>query len=153
MPWEVVYHAAEPADWKVGDMWPAPEWTNSDIIGERYRTVYSKSRPPLMVVVPSVHSTQGALFLVDRRGHASPKGEGWAVVINGPLVVGQRPDVTLMPSINCVGSYHGYIRNGIIADDCEGRKYPGIDARCPGKTETPRTERKKARRGFKQPGD
>ena len=31
--------------------------------------------------------------------------------------------VTVQPSINLPGQYHGYIQNGQITDDCEGRTY------------------------------
>ena len=42
-------------------------------------------------------------------------------------VTGEWPNATCTPSIACDqstgGTYHGWIQNGIITDDCEGRKY------------------------------
>lgn len=36
---------------------------------------------------------------------------------------GEPPDVNVIPSINYVGIYHGWVRNGWVTDDCEGRKF------------------------------
>ncbi len=35
---------------------------------------------------------------------------------------GDPPNVTVTPSINWVGMYHGHLQNGTLTDDCEGRK-------------------------------
>ena len=48
-------------------------------------------------------------------------GEKWSMV-------GTPPAITVSPSINCVGSYHGWIRAGVLTDDCEGRKFPQFPA-------------------------
>jgi len=55
-------------------------------------------------------------------GHSSgpdkgPKGPKWSVQ-------GVPPDITVSPSIHQVGYYHGFIQNGVITDDCEGKKFP-----------------------------
>ena len=36
---------------------------------------------------------------------------------------GEPPKVTAHPSINHVGQYHGFLKAGILTDDCEGRKF------------------------------
>ncbi len=38
---------------------------------------------------------------------------------------GEAPNVTAHPSINHVGQYHGWLKNGVLTDDCEGRTYKG----------------------------
>lgn len=38
-------------------------------------------------------------------------------------VTGELPKVTVSPSIHMVGIYHGYIRDGQITDDVDGRKF------------------------------
>jgi len=38
-------------------------------------------------------------------------------------VSGEWPSVTVAPSINCPGAYHGYITNGMVTDDVDGRKF------------------------------
>jgi hypothetical protein len=132
----------------VGSMWYAPhmlEGNRPEMFGlsQRYLTEIKPKRPPLIVKLPD-HTE----FCVDVRawdtvaapcdhkvndeqrtpdkcpycgGTGTKKvgrhyGEGW-------LVTGTEPLITLSPSINIVGSYHGWIQNGIITDDCEGRKY------------------------------
>ena len=37
---------------------------------------------------------------------------------------GEPPNVTATPSINHQGCYHGWLRDGVLTDDCEGRKFP-----------------------------
>jgi hypothetical protein len=36
---------------------------------------------------------------------------------------GDMPNVTATPSINFVGSYHGWVQGGVVTEDCEGRKF------------------------------
>ena len=48
-------------------------------------------------------------------------GERWSMV-------GTPPAISVSPSINCVGSYHGVIRDGVLSDDSEGRKFPQFPA-------------------------
>lgn len=36
---------------------------------------------------------------------------------------GEPPRVTATPSINHVGQYHGWLRDGVLTDDCEGRTF------------------------------
>lgn len=76
----------------------------------------------------------------DRRkvGAVWPYNRGWSVRLPGlhafwskriasdgkPWDVnGEPPNVTVSPSINLLGVWHGWIRNGVITDDCEGRRY------------------------------
>lgn len=83
-------------------------------------------------------------------GHWSgPDGKVWAVMLPGGLewiiyshsvqdangkrvegpkwnVQGTPPVITVQPSIDAKGRYHGHIADGIIGEDCEGRTYPGL---------------------------
>lgn len=123
MPWKIIYHDVEPEDYKIGDMWPDPGWAKSNIISEKYKRDSADKRPPLMIILPSIHYKDGDRFLIDRAASDDPEKKGWDVTIVGELKNGETPNITLSPSINCVGSYHGYIRNGEITDDCDGRRY------------------------------
>lgn len=40
--------------------------------------------------------------------------------------IGTPPDITLHPSVNSIGAYHGTIRNGVISEDTESRTFPGV---------------------------
>lgn len=41
-------------------------------------------------------------------------------------VSGEWPNVTVTPSINAPGQYHGFIQDGVLTDDCEGRTYDAL---------------------------
>lgn len=70
-------------------------------------------RLPLLVMLPNSN-----LFCVDSKcWNASGMYGGWSVN-------GEPPHITVSPSINIQRSYHGWIRDGIISDDCEGRVFP-----------------------------
>lgn len=125
MAWNITYHAQQPLNPQIGDMWPVPHWEDAVLISERYKADWAKKRPPLLVVLPDYNNKNNRdWFVVDRHASGDDAKMGWLVTIVGDLVDGQMPDITLEPSINCVGSYHGYIKHGVITDDCEGRVYP-----------------------------
>ena len=46
-----------------------------------------------------------------------PDGAGWTIT-------GEPPHLTAHPSINVIGAYHGWLKDGVLSDDCEGRHYP-----------------------------
>lgn len=75
---------------------------------------HNSGRPPLIVKLPG-----GLYFLIDGQCYSGAKGhyDGWKVS-------GKPPRITVKPSINFKGRYHGWLRDGVISDDCEGRKFP-----------------------------
>jgi hypothetical protein len=107
-------------DLKVGDMFYAPtneeDWGHTirfemKHLGEFY---YQNNvhRRPLFVILPGP-----AWFSID--GQARNAG----VFHDAWTVAGEAPNITVTPSINLNGTYHGFLQNGIISDDVEGRKY------------------------------
>lgn len=73
--------------------------------------------------------------------YTGPDGKVWCVMLPGGMewiiysyasgnpkskweVHGTVPNITVSPSIAQQGVYHGYIKGGVIAEDCEGRKFP-----------------------------
>lgn len=92
------------------DSWP---WYNADkeAIADYYYQ-HNTHRQPLFVILPD-HT----LFLLD--------GKCWkdGVKYGGWQVSGEAPNITVQPSININGFYHGFLQNGIISDDVEGRKF------------------------------
>ena len=128
MPWPIVlYESAEAAriagggSAQVGAMWPltrdVDEWcqTFAEEVAPRYLREHRHLRAPLVVKLPD-----GSWFNIDTRAYspdAGYHGDGWGCT-------GEAPNITLSPSINIVGRYHGWIQNGVITDDCEGRQFP-----------------------------
>lgn len=70
-----------------------------------------------------------------------PDGKVWCVMLPAGLewiiysyasgtpkqkwqVSGTPPNITVSPSISQVGYYHGFIKDGVITEDCDGRKFP-----------------------------
>ncbi len=128
-------------DLQVGDCFyyrdPGPEydWVNDalnlhwfrffckeDRLSENYKQQPRPARPPILVYLPG-----RSLFCVDGacwRTVPDPNGRGSRVeYYGGWTVTGSAELLTVSPSINCVGIYHGFITDGVITDDCEGRKY------------------------------
>jgi hypothetical protein len=111
----------------VGAMWPAPHVLDDGVWGgmlsPKYRRDWQPTRPPLFVKLPD-----GSEFCVDTCAYseAGYHGEGWTVT-------GNAPSITLSPSINVEGRYHGWIGcngapPGHITADCEGRQFPNARA-------------------------
>jgi len=105
---------------KIGDMKPGDMFYNSrileykplmDMLSPEYIRDWHGKRPPIQVMLPNNH-----LWCVDYK--FSGKENGWTVT-------GDAPNITTMPSINslCVNGYHGWLQNGILTDDIEGRTY------------------------------
>ena len=106
-------------DAQIGDCWYLPEHARAYFIehqsSRQYREEWADKRPPIVVQLPP-----GFPFFPDEF-YGRPENverNGWAVtgsIEDGSLV--------LSPSINCVGSYHGFIQNGLVSDDVEGRHF------------------------------
>lgn len=75
--------------------------------------------------------------------YAAPDGKVWCLKLPGDTewliysfssgpdrrkwdVHGTLPNITVHPSVNAEGYYHGWIKDGVISEDCEGRKFPGV---------------------------
>ncbi|MFA6046657.1 MAG: hypothetical protein WC718_16855 [Phycisphaerales bacterium] len=104
---------------QVGDMWFLPAMLNPEhgsfyldnILSAEYQRDWLGKRPPICVVLPGGH-----WFNVDSQASGAGDKHGWTVT-------GEAPNITVHPSINCVGTYHGWLRNGVLSDDCEGRRF------------------------------
>lgn len=110
---------------RVGDMWfddhklspDAPDWMRSDLSDE-YRRDWMGKRLPLIVAVPSLSNRRFGYRLVpiDERYTRPGETHGWTVT-------GAPPHITCAPSINAIGDWHGWLRDGVLSDDVEGRTY------------------------------
>jgi hypothetical protein len=101
----------------VGDMWylrlaPAELERRREQISAQY-FAENAHRPPLVVLLPG-----RIYFLVD--GKCFEPGRGW---YDGWQVSGEPPLISVSPSINIVGCYHGFLAAGVIGDDVDGRRF------------------------------
>jgi hypothetical protein len=83
------------------------------------------------VLIPWKDLPPGAMFY-DFDGELTVKLPGYHCAFrpfserdggNPWTVTGDAPNLTIHPSINAVGEYHGYIVNGVLSDDVDGRKF------------------------------
>lgn len=97
---------------QVGDMWWADMPEDTDHLSMLVCRVKHAGMRPLIVRLPG--PADFAIY-----------GPTWRDGVHGPGwdVVGDAPKVTVSPSINLVGVYHGYLRDGVITDDLDGHTY------------------------------
>ncbi len=100
---------------KPGDMWFTPAMLENGFamgyqLSDEYKRDWAGKRDPLWVILPS-----GTWFCVDSRT-TDGDGHGWTVT-------GEPPNITVDPSINAVGLYHGWLKDGVLSDDVEGRAF------------------------------
>ena len=124
MAWRLKLHEERPERPEIGDCWLAP-WLVAVETGPctgmlsdaclAQRAAGAMVRPPIVVRLPG-----GMDFCVDGPCY----GDGARLPASGWLVTGEPPDLTLEPSIDIRGTYHGWIKAGVITDDCEGRRFP-----------------------------
>lgn len=85
-----------------GAMWVA-EW-----LRDSSRVKPPAGGDPIMVKLPGGHD-----WCLD----SEASGGGYWVRSGTP------PHLEVHPSINVVGSYHGWLQGGVLTDDCEGRRF------------------------------
>lgn len=103
-----------PRNPNVGDMWIVPlEQAYRNALGVNYFRDWEGKRGVIVVYMPG-----GWHWLPDNMATSGGQrsGEGWKVT-------GEPPMITTSPSINAQGIYHGYIVNGVITDDVDGRRF------------------------------
>lgn len=85
-------------------------------LSRHYREHVASTRPPILVIVPTRQGGQIA-FCIDSHPTNDENG-AWTVDVDmASLVAGQKPDITVAPSIDCVGLYHGFLQAGVLTDD------------------------------------
>jgi len=87
----------------------------SSLLSDFYIQNWLGKRPPLTVVLPD-----GSHWCIDLKS-SLPNGQtGWGP---GWTITGDSLHLTASPSINCP-RYHGFLQNGVLTPDLEGRTYP-----------------------------
>lgn len=125
MPYEIIWHDMIPeGPWAPGWAIPLLHFPSKHFLEH-----VAATRPPITVIVPlrgdqaweaaNPGQTRGTSFCVDAHPTNDPDG-GWEVTIEGPMVDGERLLITVKPSINAVGIYHGWITDGVLSDDIGG---------------------------------
>lgn len=107
LPIGTMFHLPRNADM---NEWP---WylASKDRLSDLYHQ-HNSHRQPLFVVLP-----KHTLFVID--GKCWKNGESYG----GWTVTGEAPNITVNPSIDIGGSYHGFLVSGVISEDVEGRQF------------------------------
>lgn len=118
--WMGEFAELPPTDYVPGWTFFGGPWAKNRVASNEYKRFTYRKRAEICVILPDRrHPTErGYGFCVDSAFSNSPEGEGWYVECDPEkLRVGERPPLTVMPSINVEGVYHGFITDGIIHDD------------------------------------
>lgn len=89
-------------------------------LGANYLKLPEPRRAPIVIALPDLVNGKFQIWYPDEQAWSGTQGyhgDGW-------VVTGDLPKVSITPSINCVGSYHGWVKDGVISDDVEGRTIP-----------------------------
>lgn len=93
---------------QIGDMYFARHEVPEEFLSPEYIRDWKGKRKPLWVCLPYGGQIEGGWpFCVDSK--ATGKDIGWTVT-------GEAPKITVKPSINAVGDWHGWITDGVISD-------------------------------------
>ncbi|HET7559244.1 MAG TPA: hypothetical protein VFK80_04730 [Limnochordia bacterium] len=97
-----------------GDMW----FGEATRLSAQYERDWQGNRRPLFVMLPSGIATCVDWAYFGR--FETPDRQGWTVS-------GEPPNITVHPSIlinpDSPNGYHGWLRDGILSDDIDGRRY------------------------------
>lgn len=93
-------------EYQIGSCWKAPPLKPDYVLAPEWKT--SGRDYFIWIVLPSRD-----LFTPDRL--SSNNTSGWTVT-------GELPNISITPSIGSQ-SYHGFVQNGVLTDDLEGRTY------------------------------
>lgn len=112
MPIDCVWRGEPPkGPWKPGEC-----FFFGYALSKHYRENVEQIRRPISVVL-ATRDNYATPFCIDSHPTKKPD-EAWEVDIDlDSLIIGQKPNISVRPSINCVGLYHGYVTNGVIGDD------------------------------------
>lgn len=127
MSWPCRLVAADTSPKEVGDVWFT--WSLDgvdlcDVLSVEYTRDWAGVRPPVVIRLP------GPVDVCLDRQVDGEGGHGWTVR-------GVAPHLTVTPSVNIIGVYHGFIRDGFVTPDCQGRLYRPDGTPLPGRAHAP----------------
>lgn len=113
--WMGEFNELPPDPYVPGWMFFHGPWANSFHLSNHFKAFHD--RAPICVILPvASRPGYGTGFCIDSCPTDRPD-EHWEITISGMLVVGQKPSITVAPSIHCLGIYHGFMQDGVLTDD------------------------------------
>ena len=112
MPWTCHIVPLDKTPKEVGDVWLAPYLQGHRRLSPEYKTTWLGNRPPMVIRLPGPTD-----FCPDFC--ADDTNSGWQVQ-------GGAAGLSFIPSVNILGTWHGFVTRGEITDDLEGRTYDAM---------------------------
>lgn len=108
----------ERRDWEYG--WAfftdVGQWATAMDLSPHYMENVQPIRKPIVVLCPMQAgdgTLRGTPFCIDKL--STQKREPWDVTVDvDSLVLGQKPLITVHPSIHLIGTWHGWLQDGIL---------------------------------------
>lgn len=92
------------------------QWATAMDLSPHYMANVQPTRKPIVVMCPMespISKRWGTPFCIDKL--STQKREPWHVTVDlDTLVVGQKPLITVSPSIHIVGYWHGWLQEGVL---------------------------------------
>lgn len=109
--WMGDYEDMPEGEWSVGSAFFWDVFFNIDPKFDR------SVRKPIVVMCPTNFGTKWPMhatpFWIDSL--STEKKEPWAVTVDmDSLVIGQKPIITVSPSIHLIGIWHGWLQDGVL---------------------------------------
>jgi hypothetical protein len=83
-------------------------------LSAHYMANVASVRRPITVMLPA--AGHACSWCIDQHPTDSPDG-GWQVDVDlDSLIVGQKPRITVNPSMHAVGIWHGWLRDGVLTE-------------------------------------
>lgn len=133
MPWPLRFLDGEKpwTNGQIGDCWYYPNWDSEELLHQKirehflnhqasrqYKEQWADKRPPIIIRLPSGPASPDEFY---SRPENATERNGWTVT--GSIEDGS---LNVSPSVNIVGWFHGFIQNGQISDDVEGRTFTAV---------------------------
>lgn len=133
MPWPIRLLESRPTQPEIGDAWYSQEYLDMEKnhpcvqegvvvsrLSPQYHAEFSGKRLPIVIQFPA-----GRTLCIDSRFMSEAQGGYYG---NGWVITGEFPKITMRPSVNLTGDYHGWVCDGVIGSDCDGKKFEGEPA-------------------------
>lgn len=120
MPIECVWHDQRPEyeDRRAGQCFYVPLEDYRSGMSKYYLENVASQRQPIAVMIPGRDPASWIFpFFIDSHPSSEPDAH-WNVTVDlATLIDGQKPNITVQPSIKAQGAYHGYLTEGVLTDD------------------------------------
>lgn len=116
--WMGGFSELPPDPYEPGWVFYGGPWSGVMHLSDHYKAHVKQLRGAICVILPIVSRPgYGSGFCIDS-APTKDRRAGWEITVDmESLVIGQKPRITVAPSIHCLGMYHGFLQDGVLTDD------------------------------------